>query len=234
MAKFFGFLLLVVVVVVLLVGGVLWYQAPWLLSNLLSSRYGAPVKIESISFHSNGFTIKGFRIENWEGSAVKDAFAADEVRITMNPWDLFTDEIYIKEIDFNNATLGIELYNPKGTDNNWVRILERMEIGKSRDPKATRKRYFVDNVTVDRLDIHLYSHPLKAYVDVEPLQNLRLTEVDPDKPLAIGPVTAAVYRAVLAKVSEQALLPKVIKGVVEKPAQLLEGVLRLFRPAPEN
>jgi len=189
----FFFLLLFALIIVGLT--ITWTQRSWIVAHYLTAAYGAPVQIERIDVGWGQVILKGVEIQNVEGSALPNAFSAQQVHLHVAPWALLAQEVAIPLIEIEGALLGIELYNLKGSDTNWSRLLERME-----SRRRPSKRFTVEKVIFHGLAIQAYSYKLKRPLKVQPLDRLVLEEVDPDKPLSAGPISAQVYRALLGEV----------------------------------
>ncbi|MDB6081199.1 MAG: hypothetical protein JWO53_471 [Chlamydiia bacterium] len=100
-----------------------------LLTKALTLAIGVPVQIQEIDLTKQGAVIRGLKIHNPHGCKLPHALIAEKITITLN-WIRLLEhmvnfrklKLTIDSIHIDAPIMGLELFNPTGSDNNWSRM----------------------------------------------------------------------------------------------------------------
>lgn len=222
------FLLLLLIVILVVVGAGLYYikiHGEKILEEHLSEALGVPVTIERLHIGWNHIKLSDCRISNPEAGHIDYAFIAPEIRIDLNFLSLFTHEIEVSNIFFKNPTIGIELYNLSGTDNNWNRLIGH--IPHQEEKTANEKTIYIEHLLIEPLNIQLYNKPTSNKpVFLDPIPKIDLHNIGSrNDALPLNDALNIIAQAIITAVSNKVGLTNLLYGVFQFPGNSVEKIL---------
>ena len=228
----------------------LFIQRSEILSEILSKTLAVTVRIKSIDLHKNGLTIKALQIGNPAGCAMKNAFFADRIDVTMN-WmqilkGMFSDaSVTIDEININNTKMNIELFNIGGSDNNLTRILAQLSDQTNQAPSA--QQYVIRMLRLTNIQLNVVYHGfIGRSLTPAPIAQIELKNLGSDGPEDTRAVLVTVFTSLLQETAKQldikgmvteALLKKILPPplmMAEEIREIAEKGYQFFSPKKRN
>ncbi|MCB1137060.1 MAG: hypothetical protein KDK78_12395 [Chlamydiia bacterium] len=204
-----------------------WTRRATILANTIESSLHVPVSIAGIDVRSDQIVIKQLRISNFSGSIIEDAFYADAITINFNVRDLLQDPTQIQSIHFQNPRVGVEMYNPQGTKNNWQRLLGNA----AENAGGGSHKYVVKKIAFTDMRVRAYNSALSDdVIEPKPIAYFELRDIASDRPVSLKALIALIARAIMQEVGGIPGLANILKdfGVnipidaIEKTAEPLQ------------
>jgi uncharacterized protein involved in outer membrane biogenesis len=205
------FIILLLAILAIIAGAYLWMARVSTLERFLSSRLNAKVTIEEVNLSWKTLSIKGLRIANPSKSAFPYAFQSEVLAIELNPFELLQKTIQIDKIEIQNPTIGIELYNSSGTDNNWARILNNFPSGRG------ERKFIVKKLSISNLQFQAVRSNGKS-ISIPSIPSLEFENLG--EKLSLSQLGRVLFQIILQKVSIKGLL----ENVPPLPKSILDGV----------
>jgi len=229
-------LITIIVLLIVAIGGSLYYvrsRGASLLSQYLSSAMGVPVTVDSVEISWNRFAINGLNIHNSQGSVLESAFNAPHILFDIDFMTLWKDKIHATMIHFESPTIGIELYNLTGSDNNWARIINH--IPKDQHSHSDKKLY-IDTLLITPLHIALYNKAMGGTTTMlNPISKIELHNIgDSESALSYDDALNIIAQAIIRAVIKQTGLNTLLQGVLQLPNGVLDNVLEPLPKAIKN
>lgn len=198
-------------------GAYLWITRVSRVERFLSSQLMAEVTIENVKIGWNKLRIQGLRIENPSQSPLPYAFQADEIFLQMSPFEIWEQTIHIDQVKVQNPTLGIQLFNSAGSDNNWARFLNHF-------PSGGDRKFIIKKLSIMNLQFKIIrSNGKELSVPTIPL--LELDNLGEKNALTLSQLARVLFQTILHILSNKASqLGPLLDEVTTLPSNLLDGV----------
>ncbi|MCH9625956.1 MAG: hypothetical protein S4CHLAM123_11410 [Chlamydiales bacterium] len=134
----------------------------------------------------------------------------------MSLFALFKKIIYVDKIKLQNPTLGIELYNSSGSENNWARLLNGF-------PSGNGKKFVIRKLVILNLRFDVTRSNGKP-VSIPPLPYLELHNLGEKGALTLSQLGQVIFQALLQTVVSQGHLGALLDNVRHLPQDVLESV----------
>lgn len=236
MAKLLGKVFLLVTILGVLVTAFLWESRTGAVANTVSQQLGVDVEIRDIQLSFTGVTVKGVDIGTLPSSRLGHSFRADRIDITVGWRDLFSgDTVEIDNVRVDPCSLGVELFDYKGNDNNWVRMMNNVPPA---DPSA--RGVIIRRLLLDNIDITVIGGAAgdKA-ITIDHDKPLEMRDVGGGGPVPTGQIAKIIIAAIMKNMSVIDKLNHITGGIpaeiIRKPKDLLKEILPFPKekaPAP--
>jgi len=157
--KLHGFWLILVIIIIALI--VLWFLKAPIMSSYLSRKMKVKVSMLAITLRPSYTKIYRFHISNPRGSKTRTAFSSKKITIRYSWKKLRQTPTVIDEIVLDDIYLGIEFYNPLGTDNNWSRIFAKMKEDEQKE-KGKGGGVIIRKLVLNNIEVAIYGMGLKG------------------------------------------------------------------------
>lgn len=137
---------------------VLWFIKAPIMSSYLSKKIKVKVSIAQITMRPTYTKLYRFHISNPWHSKTRTAFSAKKVRLDYKFKELVSDPTVIDYIQLDDVFLGIEFYNPVGTQNNWTAIAAKSK----KNSEKSKGEYFIRKLVINNMDVEIYGMGLKG------------------------------------------------------------------------
>jgi hypothetical protein len=226
-------IVLIILVAVIALVVITWiFRAP-LAARILTKVLHTPVQVDDLTFSLNHIQVTGLRIKNPSGSQVQNAFTVESVYVDMHVMDLFNDVIHINKILVDKPMVGLELYNIQGSDNNWERMINRINdgTGESSNEKHThkkkknafdKKKVIISLFQINDLTINAYSVPTHAKLNISPIPHMSFKDIGAPSGIPASHAANIICRAIIAHIAKDAAMPEIIKNLQKLPESLLK------------
>lgn len=135
-------------IALVLLTGALWQFRSALVSRHLSAIIELPVSIESVGVSWGELTLQGVQIHhNSQPNRILHALEVQTVRLSFRLWELFKKRPTIEHMELIQPTLGLEMYETGGSNNNWSTIFNRTLSAQK------RKQYQIERITLNEVRI---------------------------------------------------------------------------------
>ena len=216
MLRFFRSLILVIILVAVVAGVFLWVARVPTLERFLSKRLNTKLTIEEVHFGWGTLTIEGLRIKNPAKSTLPYAFQGGSITLEMSPFQLWSEVMHIDRIQIESPTLGVELYNSAGTDNNWSRLLNTF-------PSGNGRKFVIKKLTISNLRFDIVRSNGKP-INIAPIPYLEFDNLGEKGALTLSQVGKVIFQTLLQTLTSQSQLRGILDTVQALPKQVLEGV----------
>lgn len=129
------------------------------MASYLSGKLGVHVSIMGIKMRPSSTKIYRFKIGNPPGSKTSNAFTVKTIELNYVIQRLFGEPSVIDQLKMNDIFIGVELYNPLGTDNNWTRITAN--LAKDQDEKEGHE-VLIKKLILENIDIEIKGLGIKG------------------------------------------------------------------------
>ena len=219
-------LLSILILLILVVAGGLFYvkrTGASQLAGYLSQLFGVPVKVGELDLEWNRVTVKKLSIANPEPSPLEYAFFAPRIEIDLSFVSLLTEDIYVEMVEFDDPTLGIDLYNTLGSKNNWATLISN--IPQKESPSS--KEVTIDYLRIAPLNLTLHTPTMGNNVKkLNPIPQIELHNIGRGEDGVNYAVAANVIsQAIISTVINQTGLSTLLNSVVRLPQNTLNSVL---------
>jgi len=216
MFRLLRFIILLIVIIVIVAGVYLWMARVPTLERFLSKRLNSKVTIEEVHLGWGTLTIEGLRIENPSQSTLPYAFQGGALTLEMSPFELWQKTIHIDRIKIQNPSIGVELYNSSGTDNNWSRLLNGL-------PTGGERKLIVKKLTILNLQFEVIRSNGKS-LTIPAIPYLEFENLGEKDSLTLSQLSRVIFQVILQSISSKAHLGAIMENVSGLPQDLLEGV----------
>lgn len=174
----------------------------------------------------NSVTLHKLKLKSAPKANFPIAFEADSIYLYVDSLLDFTQKrVRIKRLQIDHALLGLELYNPPGSDNNWSRLLNNLS---SNDDKYFRIDEFVFN--------HLQFQAIRSSgktLTIPPITRLAFQNLGKAKPLTLSQLTKIVFEGILTSLTTKPYLSSLLDSVKCLPKELFEEAASTFDDKPD-
>ncbi len=124
------------------------------MASYLSHKMKVSVSMLTVKLRPTTLKIRRFHIANPVRSKTRTAFSAKVIEADYSLQELFSTPSIIDRIVLDNVFVGIEFYNPLGTDTNWGRIFQNMKEKQAKGKKE--KGFTIKTLIIKNLDLSIY------------------------------------------------------------------------------
>ncbi|MBJ7449069.1 MAG: hypothetical protein JHC93_01765 [Parachlamydiales bacterium] len=222
------FLLLVIIAAVGLF--IMRSRAASYLSEYLTETMQVPVHVGDIKISFTRVSVIDLTIENPPNSAIKYAFQAPRIDIDYVFSSAFKEIRRVREIYLDNPTVGIEIYNLTGSDNNWARIITNMNNNpapQSISPKGKPHSVEIETLLVEPLHITYYNKSSGGSpTSLTPIDKIELHNIGTaNHSISYSQALNAIAQTIIMEIIKQRGLMNLLQGVTRIPQDLLESIL---------
>ncbi len=132
----------------------LWFIKGPIVASYLSNKMKVDVSLLSVKLRPSYLKIHNFRIANPPRSKTAKAFSAKTIEANYSLEKLFGNPSVIEEVFLDKVFVGVEFYNPLGTDTNWGRIFNNMKAKEKKEEKE--KGFIIRKLIIQDLDLSIY------------------------------------------------------------------------------
>lgn len=216
MFRLIRLIILLVLIAAVVIGVYLYMARVPTVERFLSKRLNAEVIIDEVDLSFSSITIKKLRIKNPAQSSLPYAFQAATISLHVSPFELFREKIHIDRVKIHNPTVGIELYNASGTENNWALLINRM-------PATNSKKFVIKKLTITNLQFDILRSNGKP-INVPPIPYLEFDNLGESGALTVAQIGRILFQTILSSLKSQAHLNALLENVSQIPQSLLDGV----------
>ena len=148
MFRLLRLIILLIIIIVIVAGVYLWMARVPTLERFFSKQLNSKVTIEEVQIGWAKLKIEGLRIENPSQSTLPYAFQGGMITLEMSPFELWQKRVNIDRIKFQNPTIGVQLYNNSGSDNNWAHLLNSF-------PSGGKRKFVIKKLTILNLQFEV-------------------------------------------------------------------------------
>lgn len=216
MFRLLRFFILLLVIVAIVAGAYLWMARVPTMERFLSKKLNTTVTIEKVHLGWKTLSIEGLKIANPEQSAIPYAFQGEVTAIEMNPLALLKKTVHIDRIEIHNPTIGIELYNNSGTDNNWSRILNGL-------PSGGERKFIVKKLVVINLKFEAARSNGKT-ISLPAIPYLEFANLGEKGALTLPQLGRVIFQIILQNIANKPHLGAILENVASLPKDIMDGV----------
>lgn len=224
MAKFRLFFF---VIFILLFGGsfIVWMQLPKIISFMIAKQTKTHVRLGSITFHSNGFSLNDLVIESPVGGTIRKALSVGSLRIDAS-YDAYSKRpLIIEGVKLDDIFLGIEFFDENNTQGNWVTIMHNLDdstqegaVDAPPDDYALIKELKLESVNID---LKLYK---QKKIRLKTIPTISFEDVRTDT----GQIADELTEIIIEKVMYTVFIKKGIQTVINIPKDVIKTVISPF------
>ncbi len=217
MFRLIKFLILVVLIVAVVGGGYLWSTRISTLERFFSKWLNTKVTIEDVHLGWGKLSIEGLKIVNPSQSTYPYAFQGGLIAVEIDPFELFKKIIHIERIKIQNPTIGLELYNSSGSDNNWARLLSSLPSG------GGERKFIVKKLTILNLRISAIRSNGKE-ISIPSIPYLVFENLGERGALTLSQLGHVIFQTILQSLTSKTHLKAILDEVGALPMGIVEGV----------
>ncbi len=224
----------------------LWTARTSTVENVLSEKMRVAVSIDDIQLGFSGVTVKGLEIGTPRGSKLDRSLYADTIAITVSPGALlFGEMIEVDDVRVEAPEVGVELFDSRGTDNNWSRIANNMAPKDDQPADPDAKKVLVKHLLVTDIKIKATGGVVGSKIkEANVKEPLELENIGGNEPLPYNAIVAIITKALMKHI----VMNNVMQGlgnitggvkdlgteVIKQPKKILEGLLPGGKKATET
>lgn len=210
-----GFISIVILLIVIF--SLAWISKTAVTSFLLSKALRVPVTIERMAYSPGHTSMDDLHIENPRGSKTVTAFFAKYIEIDATLSEVFGKIMTIDTIEIDNITIGVELYNDTGTDNNWKRILfpkgkAEKSVKNSENKPKQGKKYLIRNLVLRNITVIVTDSSGKA-TTYGPIDQMQFSNISDETGFPVDEIEKAVFDLILKSIFQKYNLLNLLKSV---------------------
>jgi len=196
-----------------------FYRAEFV-SNSLGRLYGVPVKVSKVRISKSGIKLLNVVVYNPSEFVLQPALSIACIDVRMQPKELFTlllssQPCVLKKIRIVDPLVGIEMLNPNGTDNNWIRILASLANELN---LPTGRRVKVSKIDLQDIVIEVRNRSVgKGLKRPPPIGHIEMSQVEKDKAMTIPELVYWVTRLSLLEIGERLPQSDFTKAIESAP-----------------
>ena len=105
----------------IILGVYFWNSRVQIIEKFLSKQLNVHVRVGTVKIGWNRLLVGGLRFENSSSSKkIPYALQSKTISIETTPLELFHETIHIERVRIENLSIGVELFNSFGSNNNWA------------------------------------------------------------------------------------------------------------------
>ncbi len=200
----------------------LWERRTGVVEELATKQLGVEVTIDDIQLGFTGATVWDLNIAAHPDSSLEHSFSSEKIAIIASPTGLLWSEmVEIDDIVIESASLGVELFDRRGKDNNWTRMANY-----GPPPAADAKKVIVRHLIIYNMEVTVVGKGVGEKPIVTKLEKpLEMHDVGGGKPLATSEITRLIMREMMKRMTAIQILGGVTEGIIKTPIKIIEGIL---------
>jgi uncharacterized protein involved in outer membrane biogenesis len=183
-----------------------WKNKENVLAHFLSKQLRVPLSLGSLEIHQNQIAMSDLWIGNPHHSKTNTSFSAQTLSLNMQPGSLLSDPLIIPSIDINDAFIGLEYYNAKGTKSNWDYILQEPLKMKS------SRKYLIKTLTLRNLNVEV-TQSNGVTVRYPTIKEITLYNISDESGFPIEEIQKAIFKLVLKEIFKKLPLDQLFKNL---------------------
>lgn len=204
-----------------------WLMRTSIVEHFLSKRLNTKVTIVAVDLTWKQVTFHGFKIKSPARAALPFTFEAEKITLEMeNLLELAKKRVHINRICIEDAVMGLELYNPTGSDNNWSRQLNNISL-------SDDKYFSIDRLEICNLSFHAIRSSGKV-ISIPSISHLQFDHLGSSHPLTAAEVTKITFEGILMTLTTRPYLGALLDSVKTLPKGLFEEVQTTFEESTKS
>jgi len=197
-----------ILIILAMVGfGIALWQAPKIVSYLLSQEIGSKVTIETLKYKNQTLEITGFTLMDIFNKQSIPSVQVKQITIYAPLSHLLGKKLVVDEIIVNDIELNVLFYNATGTRNNWSEIMNDAPKEEKNNKQYLIRKLILNNlkVTVKQFNRRPKTYPV--------IKQLVFENISDETGFPVNRIEKAIFHTVIKSIFERFNLFNLIKSL---------------------
>lgn len=207
--------------IIIIIGFIAWFNIPNIIANILTREFSVLVTVGNVNLSKNNLKVQSLNVETPTGSKTSSSFYSEEINVSSTLKNINNQQLTIDSFTLKNNIISIEFYNESGSDNNWVRILNKP----TKPEKVSNRKYLIKKLTLNNISLVL-TKPNGQKQNFPTIEKLEFYNISDETGFPIEEIEKAITEIILNSVFQQFNLLNLLKE--SSPYKVLEKVFPFF------